>query len=266
MVVEAKVRKSLPPARTSHMANHVCRSILLVLIGSAVCLVLGQESQNSSKTVWDGVYKSAQAERGREAFRTTCRGCHAADLSGGNLPLTGSTFLAHWLEDNLNSLFAKIRKMPPGGEGLPESTHLDILAFLLESNGYPAGQSDLSTTDLNAIRLTENQGASAVPNYATVETVGCLEQIDSGWILNRASEPMRNRNPDKPTEEELKRLTGQALGRHTFILLSPSSFAPGFRIEEHKGEKMAGKGLLIRTDSDERINVTWLETLSKSCP
>ena len=248
------------------MANNVCRGILLiVLIGSAVCLAFGQESENSSKTVWDGVYSSSQAERGKEVYRTTCSGCHGAELSG-NPPLRGSIFLGHWLEDNLNSLFAKIRNMPPGGDRSPESTHLDILAFLLESNGYPAGQTDLSMTDLDAIRLTEKEGAGAVPNYATVETVGCLEHIDGNWILNRAGAPMRTRNPDKPTEEELKRLAGRALDRHTFILLSPSSFAPGFRIEEHKGEKMAAKGLLIRTDSDERINVTWLETLSKSCP
>jgi len=250
------------------MANHICRGgLLIVLIGSAVCLAFGQQSSDSSNTVWDAVYSSAQAERGREAYRTTCSGCHRADLSGGDLPpLKGSIFLGHWLEDNLDSLFAKLRRMPPRGETPPESTQLDILAFLLESNGFPAGQRDLTTTDLATIRMTDKEGAGAVPNYATVETVGCLEHTDSGWILNRASEPRRNRNPDKPTEEELKRLTGRALGTHTYILLSPDSFAPGFHIEDHKGEKIAGKGLLIRTDSDERINVTWLETLSKSCP
>ena len=248
------------------MANRGWQVILLtVLIGGALSLAFGQQSPNSSKTVWDGVYTSAQAERGKEVYRTTCSGCHGAELSG-NPPLRGSIFLGHWLEDSLNPLFVKLRKMPPRGETPPESTHLDVLAFLLESNGFPAGQKELSTTDLDAIRLTEKEGSGAVPNYATVETVGCLERVDSGWILNRASEPMRNRNPDKPTEEELKRISGRALGKHTFILLSPSSFAPGFHIEEHKGEKMAGKGLLIRTDSDERINVTWLETLSKSCP
>jgi hypothetical protein len=230
-------------------------------------LALGQERQNSSRTAWDGVYTSAQAERGGEVVRTTCSGCHAADLLGGdNPPLRGSVFLGHWVEDSLDTLFAKIRKMPPRGDTLPESTHLDVLAFLLETNGYPAGQRDLSATDLAAIRLTAEQGSGAVPNYATVEAVGCLDHVGNDWVLSRASEPVRNRNPDKPTEEELKGARSRELGQHTFILLSPGSFAPGFRIEEHTGEKMAGKGLLIRTGSDERINVTWLETLSKSCP
>jgi len=247
------------------MADHVRRDILLiVLIWSTASFAFGQESQNSSKTVWDGVYTSAQAERGREAFSVTCSGCHGFGSSGRDL--SGSIFLSHWLEDSLNSLFAKIGNMPPGGEKPAEPARLDILAFLLERNGYPAGRVDLSPTDLGAIRLTEMEGAGAVPNYALVETVGCLEHADGDWILNRASEPIRNRNPDKPTEEELRSLSGRALGAHTFVLLSPSSFAPGFRIEEHEGEKMAGKGVLVRTNSDERINVTWLEPLSKSCP
>lgn len=249
------------------MAKHVFRGLLLAfLVGSAV-LAFGQEGQNAPKTAWDAVYTSAQAERGNEVYRTTCSGCHGEDLSGAqNPPLRGSVFLGHWVEDNLDALFDKIRKMPPREDTLPASTHLDLLAFLLESNGYPAGRTDLRATDLGAIRLTEKQGPGAVPNYATVEAVGCLERTGRDWILTRGSEPMRNRNPDRPTEEELQRLTGRALGGHTFILLSPGAFAPGFRIEEHKGEKMAAKGLLIRIDSDQRINVTWLETLSKICP
>jgi len=249
------------------MANHVGGGLLLAfVIGSAV-LAFSQDGQSSSKTAWDGVYTSAQAERGREAFGTTCSGCHGADLAGGEYPpLRGSVFLGHWVEDTLDPLFAKLRRMPPREDTLPESTHLDILAFLLDSNGYPAGQRDLSAMDLGAIRLTEKQGPGAVPNYATVEAVGCLDRTGSNWVLTRGSEPMRNRNPDKPTEEERQRLTGRPLGGHTFILLSPGSFAPGFRIEEHQGEKMAAKGLLIRTGSEERVNVTWLETLAKSCP
>src|SRR4051812_41630291 len=115
------------------MAKRICRFILLIfLLASAVCLAFGQQSPTPSKTVWDGVYTSAQAERGREVFRTTCSRCHRADLSGGDLPpLKGSIFLGHWLEDSLNPLFAKIRKMPPSAATLPESTHPDVLAFLL---------------------------------------------------------------------------------------------------------------------------------------
>jgi len=225
------------------MANNISRGLLLALLVGSAVLAFGQQGQNAPRTSWDGVYTAAQAERGSEAYRTTCSQCHAGDLSGGEgSTLSGSVFLGHWAGDNLDALFAKIQKMPPGGEPRPESTHLDVLAFLLERNGYPAGQSDLRATDLGAIRLTEKQGPDAVPNYATVEAVGCLDRLGADWILTRGSEPMRNRNPDRPTEEERQGLAGRALGGHTFILLSPGSFAPGFRIEEHRGSKMAAGG------------------------
>ena len=250
------------------MANHICRGgLLIVLIGNAVCLAFDQQvrtRQRPSGTEFTHRLRPTVAERHTEqraadaiepiSRAATCLRSRAAFSSATGSRTTSTRCSSNW------------GRCLPRGETPPESTHLDILAFLLESNGFPAGQRDLSTTDLATIRLTDKEGAGAVPNYATVETVVCLERTDSGWILNRASEPRRNRNPDKPTEEELKRLTGRALGTHTFILLSPSSFAPGFHIEDHRGEKIAGKGLLIRTDSDERINVTWLESLSKSCP
>src|SRR5436190_14784479 len=150
------------------MANDVCRSILiLVLIVSAVCSAFGQDNPNPSKNVWDGIYTSAQAERGREAFRIMCSGCHGADLSGGeNPPLKGSIFLGHWVEDNLSALFAKMRQMPPRGDKPPESTHLEILAFLLESNDFPAGQKELNAMDVDGIRLTATADAGTVPDFA----------------------------------------------------------------------------------------------------
>src|ERR1044071_646636 len=166
------------------MASQVFRLIALILLtGGVVSQAFAQQSANPSKTVWDGVYTEAQAERGREIVRTMCTGCHRADLSGGdNPPLRGSIFLGHWLEDRLKPLFLKLRKMPPRGETLPEATHLDVLAFLLESNGFPPGQKDLNVTDLDAVRLTAKDGEGGVPNYATVETVGCLERKNNDWI------------------------------------------------------------------------------------
>ena len=56
----------------------------------------------AGKTVWDGVYGAAQAERGKEAYAQKCSGCHgdfldgdsanggwAVALSGTTLPTTG---------------------------------------------------------------------------------------------------------------------------------------------------------------------------------
>ena len=156
--------------------------------------------------------------------------------------------------------------MPPRGDKLSEDGYLDVLAYILAANAFPAGHDELSASVVPRVLLTRKDGPGPVPDFALVQTVGCLTETPNGWSLALSSEPLRSRNPDKPTDDELKEAAGQAPGKHTFLLLSPGSFKSGFHIDEHKGEKMQAKGLLIRTPKDERLNVTWLETLSKSCP
>jgi hypothetical protein len=226
-----------------------------------------QDKKGTDKNVWSGVYTAEQAMRGKDSFSLYCSRCHMADLSGGeHPPLKGSVFLGHWMEETAAPLFAKMHRMPPSGAKPTEQMYLDILAFILESNSFPAGNDVLKTDLVDQIKLTGKDGPGPVPDFALVDTVGCLAEDPNGWILTRASEPKRTRNPDKPTDDELKESAGKALGSHTFLLLSPGSFKLGFQIEAHKGEKMDSKGFLIRTASDERLNVTWLETLSPTCP
>ena len=39
-------------------------------------------AQTPAKTVWDGVFTAEQAERGAEAYKTSCSECHGGDLAG----------------------------------------------------------------------------------------------------------------------------------------------------------------------------------------
>jgi len=230
--------------------------------------LLQAQTPPQTKTVWDGVYSSSQAARGKESYETFCSRCHDHDLTGGveNPPLKGNLFLGNWMEDNLTLLFQKMRTMPPDGRKPPEDVHLDILASILEANTFPAGQQDLKSDVLANVLLTGKNGPAPVPDFALVQVVGCLAQNATGnWTLTNASEPIRSRNPDKPTDEELKKSAATPLGKHTFLLLSPTSFKSGFPIDSHKGAKMQGKGLLIRTRNDERLNVTWLEQIDAKC-
>ena len=97
----------------------------------------------SKKGVWDGVYTAAQAERGKANFLSgRCGGCHQLDLSGDRGPtLKGDAFLSHWENGPVNSLFKKISEtMPPNGPNeTTDEAKIDIVAFLLQSNGFPAG-------------------------------------------------------------------------------------------------------------------------------
>ena len=236
-----------------------------------VIMMFGGEfySQTTSgRTVRDGIYTSAQAMRGKDAFVTHCSSCHGADLTGRNGPaLKGDAFLGPWLEDSLNALFKRLKTMPPNNLEKPgDEVYLDLLAYILEANMFPGGSEELKVNLLETIRVTGNNVPGPAPNFSLVQVVGCLAQDSKGtWMLTNASEPVSTRNPDKPTTEELNASAVQRLGTHTFLLLSPGSFRPGFQINSHLGQKLQGKGLLIRNPTDERLNVTWLEPLASNC-
>ncbi len=98
----------------------------------------------TKKGVLDGVYTTAQAERGKSNFLSgRCGGCHQLDLSGDRGPaLKGDGFLSHWENGSVNALFKKISEtMPPNGPNeTTDEAKIDIVAFLLQSNGFPVGK------------------------------------------------------------------------------------------------------------------------------
>ena len=110
---------------------------------------------NAQRTVWDGVYSEAQAERGRVLYTEACSGCHAPDLRGNNTSpsLVGMSFTFLWGGSTLGALLERIREqMPPAAPGtLPAQTYRDILAFVLSENTYPAGAKEFEDDDLHYI-------------------------------------------------------------------------------------------------------------------
>ena len=120
---------------------------LVCLLPTAYCLVLSAAGQ-AARTVWDGVYTDAQAERGRASYQQSCVGCHRDDLRGDNTApsLVGESFTFLWGDMEVGELSARIQKlMPPQGPGsLPAQTYIDIVAFMLQKNAFPAGSVELS--------------------------------------------------------------------------------------------------------------------------
>ena len=111
----------------------------------AGCLMLAAAQ---TRTVWDGVYTDAQAERGRASYQQSCVGCHRDDLRGDNTApsLVGESFRFLWGDMEIGELSARIQKlMPPERPGsLPAQTYIDIVAFMLQKNAFPAGSVELS--------------------------------------------------------------------------------------------------------------------------
>jgi mono/diheme cytochrome c family protein len=236
---------------------------------AAVLLVVSSGAPITAQTratVWDGVFTAEQAARGRTMFAAACAECHGADLSAPNRPpLKGEVFLNHWMEGGLDALFTRVKSMP-NRANLDDNAHADVLAFLLDANGFPAGTQELKAAATPGIRVQGKNGPAPVPNFALVDVVACFAHgPQDTWMLTNGSEPARTRNPVQPTGLEIAAARAKPLGNQTFGLLDVEYFSTAFHPESHAGHKVNVKGFLIRTGTEVRINVTWIEMLGADC-
>jgi len=221
------------------------------------------------KTVWDGGYAAAQAVAGKAVYTQHCASCHSVDLVGGanqGAPaLKGEKFIEAWREDNLESLYTKIKTTMPrrSNKTLNDEETLNTVAYILESNEFPTGP-ELSVSTLGSLWIERKDGPKPLPNYAIVEVIGCMTPDGDAWTLTSASQPTRLRISEKSTPEELKAAETKALGTMTFRLQNLGMLG-AFTPEAHKGHKMMAKGPLIRQSNTERISVTELEMVGSSC-
>ncbi len=249
----------------------VYAAIFAVTVGGALAgnIVEARGRQNASgsgKTVLDGVYTVAQAERGKEVYSASCSKCHRDDLSGNVAwALKGDRFMQSWGEDNLNSLYSKISKMMPASApgSLSAANYLDLIAHILQVNNYPAGSEELKADAevLENIRVVGPGGPGPVPNFALVRVVGCLTQGEgNAWMLTNTSELVRTRNSAVSSDAELKQAGATPLGTLTFRLMQVFP-----RPDAHKGHKMEAKGILARVPDGDRINVVSLGMVDSNC-
>ena len=216
-----------------------------------------------------GVYTPAQAERGKNLFINSCGNCHGVDFNGAaeRAPaLMGEAFLKNWEGRNVGNLFAKIKQDMPRNNlagTLNEATYVDIVAAILQANAYPEGTRELNIAAMEAVPVAA-RGVSAkvlVPNFAVVETVGCLARDAANrWTLKNASEPVTSK--DQPlTPQEVTDAGAKALGSGSFELISVVPFKP----ELEDGRKMAARGLLYRAGTASRLDVTSFQRVADTC-
>ncbi len=109
--------------------------------------VIGSAYSQGDITIWDGVYSTEQATRGAVVYSDTCIACHGQDLGGNsNAPgLVGMGFMFLWEGRTLGAFFEKIREeMPTDRPGqLPLQNYLDVVAYIMQANSFPAGDEDL---------------------------------------------------------------------------------------------------------------------------
>jgi mono/diheme cytochrome c family protein len=231
-------------------------AVAVALLACAVAV----RAQNTEPRIWQGVYSAAQADRGKTNYNSSCLRCHGDTLQGNTAPaLSGDRFFTTWGSEPVASLFAKIRDtMPPNfGTSIDDQTKLDIVAFILQTNGYPTGPGELSQTgnDLGSAQILKKGEQAVVQNFSLVQTVGCLARgRDDTWVLTRTADPLVTRD-DTPSTQSLASAGTRPLGTRTFRLLSVKPFNP----ESHQGHKMEARGLIYNEPGDERLTLTSLQ-------
>jgi cytochrome c len=122
------------------------RYAVALIIGAAI-LAAGLGAQ-TNKSVWDGVYTAEQAKRGQPIYVKECASCHSADLTGGESapPLAGGQFMSNWEGLAASELFKRMKEsMPQNKPGsLSGQENADMLAYMLQVNGFPAGKTELA--------------------------------------------------------------------------------------------------------------------------
>jgi S-disulfanyl-L-cysteine oxidoreductase SoxD len=224
------------------------------------------------QTVWDGIYAAEQAARGEQSYKERCARCHGAQLEGtqGN-GLVGSDFMNRWREDSMASLYEFVsRNMPPAqrGAGRPlisTPTYLDIIAYVLSQNQFPAGPNPLTPEGLDTIYIQHKDGPQPLPNGALVRVAGCLTQTGQLWSVSEATDPLRTRTSETKDFQEFEAAKNQAPGTQTYRLANLGFVAATFKPEAHLGERLLVKGTLVRQDDISRISVLAVRKIADTC-
>ena len=132
-------------------------SPLAAFLLSLLSLIAGIGSAASAQAV-GSYYTDAQADAGQTVFASQCAICHGDKLEGKVGPaLAGEQFLSvsQYQELTAGFLYKTIsRQMPKNAPGsLSKTQYLDVLAYILKVNGYPAGPRQLTDDDHELKRI-----------------------------------------------------------------------------------------------------------------
>lgn len=136
------------------MRSLMATGISGLTLGVALSVGVGAQT----KSVSDGAYTDAQAERGKAAYEANCSFCHLSDLTGqGFAPgLVDDTFKARWQDGNLGELFSIVKVTMPQDkpDSLKPDEYAAIVAYMLKMNKFPAGGQELAPDEAALKNLT----------------------------------------------------------------------------------------------------------------
>jgi ankyrin repeat protein len=114
----------------------------------------------SQRTTWDGIFTAAQVKRGEEVYRRACSACHLDTLRGDAVSpsLVGASFTDRYVGSSIHDMITALRSSMPQNapDSLGDQGYVDLVSYLLNANGSPAGAAELpiDVTTLMRIAVT----------------------------------------------------------------------------------------------------------------
>jgi mono/diheme cytochrome c family protein len=111
----------------------------------------------AQKTTNDGVYSKAQADGAKANYNKICADCHAFTVAAkkrpADLPLGDEPFLKKWNGRSLGELVTLIAMTMPndGSAVVTDAEAVDLVAYILQQNGFPAGPAPLTKSSASAV-------------------------------------------------------------------------------------------------------------------
>jgi mono/diheme cytochrome c family protein len=232
--------------------DHEVRSSLLAILLLAAGAAIAQP-----RTVWDGAYTDAQANRGRSAFAASCAGCHSLTAEG-RAPLAGDAFWKSFSLKTVGEVLDFVTRYMPNGapRSLSSEAYADIVALMLQANGLPAGTTELADQTVAEVQIIPKDGSTILPANALIKVVGCLTRSGTDWAVKNATAPERAERV-VPGRDDATRPLGTRTMALKFLLTKLDALA---------GARVTVSGLQMGTDGVDGINVTGVTRVAPNCP
>ena len=130
---------------------------ILIAAAAAVFCVAISSTSAQKPTTNDGVYTKAQADKAKAQFDKICADCHPFTVAAKKKPkdvlLGDDPFYDNWTGRQLAQMITTIALTMPndGSATVTEEEAADLVAYILQQNGFKPGKQPLTKATATAV-------------------------------------------------------------------------------------------------------------------
>lgn len=139
------------------MRKNILAVVASVVVLSTAVVLRASPNPGPQKTTLDAIYTKAQADGAKAQFDKICAECHAFTVAAkkqvADLPLGDEPFFKKWEGKTIDELVSVIvLTMPNDGSAIvSDDEALNLMAYVLQQNGFPAGTAPLTKETAAAV-------------------------------------------------------------------------------------------------------------------